>query len=181
MIPRGYAPSTMIDLMAYILPAAYRLLPEQMRSARASAMVMTCGLQESKLMHRRQLPRRPGGQPGPARSLWQFEPNGLRGVIKHPASREHVANVLRNLRYNVKMMENVLHFHEVIEHNDILACAMARLLLWTDTRPIPDRGEAKTAWAMYLRTWNPGDPKPDTWASYYDEAWDRVDFLPEAR
>lgn len=176
MIPRMYNPGTMVDLMSYILPAAYRVLPVPMQSARASAMLIAIGLQETKFLARRQY------RNGPARGFWQFEERGaLWGVVKHPASREHVINVLRNLRYGATMAKNLPLFHDVLSHNDVLACALARLLLWTDSKPIPDRGEPNTAWAMYMRTWNPGKPHRETWDAYFSEAWDRVDFSPELR
>ncbi len=174
MIPRTYNPRMMVELMPYILPAAYRLLPVPMRSDRASAMLMTIALQESKCMGRRQM------RSGPARSLWQFEPNGILGVMAHPASRQHFVSLMRNLRYGGHTTD-VEFVHSTIEHNDILACALARLLLWTDSKPLPGRDEPELGWGMYLRTWNPGDPHRETWDSYFHEAWDRVDFLPEAR
>lgn len=43
-----------------------------------------------------------------------------------------------------------------IERNDVLAAGLARLLLYTDPRPLPALGDAESVWALYLRTWRPG-------------------------
>lgn len=174
MIPRGYDPMSMMDLLPYILPAAYRLLPTVMRSDQASAMLMAIGLQETRFLDRRQM------RGGPARSFWQFEPNGLRGVARHRASEPHLKNVVLNLRYTY-IRGDAEYLMELVEHNDILACAAARLLLWTDSKRLPSRNEPELGWEMYLRTWHPGRPHPETWNAFFNEAWDRVDFTPEAR
>ncbi|WP_447751835.1 hypothetical protein [Pseudomonas nicosulfuronedens] len=47
-----------------------------------------------------------------------------------------------------------------IEHDDILAACMARLLLFTDPARLPALGDESGAWDMYLRVWHPGKPRP---------------------
>jgi len=168
MIPRSYSPAAMTELMPLVVSAAYLLLPSPMRSDRASAMLIAIALQESKMLRRRQL----GG--GPARGLWQFERSGLRGVMAHSASCQHFANMARNCRY--PLIDDVDHMLIAVEHNDIFACAVARLLLWTDAEPLPGRDNPASAWQLYLRTWNPGKPRPEGWAASFSDAWDMVDF-----
>lgn len=174
MNPRLSTPSTMTDLMEYIIPAAYRVLPEPMRSDRASAMLITAGLQETKFLRRRQMLK------GPARGLWQFEKNGLFGIFQHPRSRPHLENLAKSLRYPslAYVEENGLL---LVEHNDILACALARLLLWTDLDKLPSREQPGLGWEIYYRTWHPGRPHYETWTTYFEEAWQRVDGSHELR
>ena len=42
--------------------------------------------------------------------------------------------------------------------------------LWTDPKALPPVGDVDAAWALYLRTWRPGKPKPDSWAGLYQRA-----------
>lgn len=76
----------------------------------------------------------------------------VRGVRVHPSTRK-LATALY-ARHNVPA--NDLAIWSAIEHNDILAAGLARLLLYTDPLPLPPLGDAESAWALYLRTWRPG-------------------------
>lgn len=132
------------------LAEAFALLPARMTSPRAEAMLLAIGLQESLLIHRRQLG-------GPARGLWQFEAAGVRGVLQHPASREH-ADALCAAR---GVEPTTAAVYAAIGRDDILAAAIARLLLWTDPSPLPEIDDHESAWALYLRTWRPGAAQRD--------------------
>lgn len=132
------------------LTPALALLPERLRSREAQALLLAIGLQESLLIHRRQIR-------GPARGLLQFELGGVRGVLEHRASRD-LARTLCAARDVQPTPEAV---YAALEHDDILAMAIGRLLLWTDPRPLPAIGQAAEAWALYLRTWRPGAAKRD--------------------
>ena len=61
-----------------------------------------------------------------------------------------------------------------LETNDVLAGVFARLLLWTDAKPLPAIGDEQGAWAYYLRNWRPGKPHPQTWPGFYRQA---VEFV----
>ncbi len=52
----------------------------------------------------------------------------------------------------------------------MLACAFARLLLFTDPRPLPALGNPQAAWDYYVRNWRPGKPHRDTWDALYAKA-----------
>lgn len=143
-----------------ILPAALALLPARLDSAKARALVMATGLQESLFKHRRQVR-------GPARGLWQFEEIGVRGVLEHPASRPLTLAALEVLHYKPG------ECFAAIEHNDVLACVFARLLLWTHPGQLP--ASPASAWAYYLSTWRPGKPHPETWEANYRRAWELVE------
>jgi hypothetical protein len=155
----------MIEQIArFVIPAALDLLPPAMTSPEARAMLLAIGLQESEFRLRRQS----GG--GPARGFWQFEKPGIRGVVTHTASRKHLATVLGELRYGAALGQTAT-LHAIVEHNDILACIFARLLLWTLPDPLPTPDQAARGWAQYLDAWRPGNPRPETWGAHYDQAW----------
>lgn len=101
---------------------------------------------------------------GPAHGFWQFERGGgVHGVLTHRATADRARDMCRDL----VVSPDALSVHICIANNDILACAFARMLLWTDPAAIPtDQAEA---WAMYLRCWQPGKPHPDRWPSAW--AW----------
>jgi hypothetical protein len=151
-------------VQGFILPAAFSVLPPIMESTEAKAMLLAIGLQESRFLHRRQT------NYGPARGFWQFEKVGIRGVSRHPASMGHLTAALRALRYEAFIGETA-NLHYAIEDNDVLAAVFARLLLWTLPGALPGRGQADHGWAQYLDAWRPGKPHPETWRTFFDEAW----------
>lgn len=173
----------MIDLfLRHLIPAAYAVLPPVMNSPAATAMLLAICLQESKFLHRRQLPRRPGGAFGPARGFPQFEQGtprtrgGITGVMLHPKTREPLGAALTELRY-ASAIGDAVALHAIVEHNDVVAAVFARLLLWTVPGRLPTRHQTDRGWAQYLAGWRPGDPHPETWHAYYAESWHRVDQL----
>jgi hypothetical protein len=154
-------------LTAENLDAGMDLLPAKLDSDRARVMVLAIGLQESRLMERRQLPRKKGGPWGPANGLFQFERGGgVRGVLRHVASRPLAVPACRARHVD----PTPAAVHLALAHDDVLAVAFARLLLWTDAAPLPELGDEDGSWAMYLRTWRPGSPHPETWPELYRQA-----------
>lgn len=158
------------QVLHFTLPATRALLPAIMfDSPRAWAMLLAIGLQESKFLARRQ------DDAGPARGFWQFERGGgCRGVMSHPHTRELASDVLRDLRYG-HLVGKVREVHYTLHDNDVLACAFARLLLWTVPGPLPTRTSAAAGWSQYLEGWRPGAPHAATWNANYAEAWDRLE------
>lgn len=152
------------QLLRFAIPAAYTLLPSAMASDRATAMLLAIGLQESRLLHRRQL------FGGPARSFLQFERIGVAGVMSHRSSRVIIAHAIETLRYT----PSVEVCYEAIEHNDVLAMCFGRCLLWTLPSSLPHRDQADEAWQQYLKAWRPGKPHKDTWPECYAKAWAAV-------
>lgn len=140
-----------------VIPAAFSMLPWEMRRPEAKGVILAIGLQESRFKYRRQIG-------GPARSFWQAESGGgFRGVLFHTATRDVARDLLKRMGYGEPDESDFA----AIEHNDILACCGARLLLWTHPDKLPGPGEPERAWQMYLDTWRPGKPHPETWA----ECW----------
>jgi hypothetical protein len=163
----------MIDrVVTYLLPAAFSILPPAMETPEAAAMLLAIGLQESRFLQRRQ------GANGPARSFWQFEAAGLLAVLAHPRLGPTVDNAAATLRYAPLRDTPLMTLLQMIEHNDVLACAFARCLLATTVAPLPIEGDADHAWAMYQTCWRPGKPVRQTWNALYGEAWDRVRHRP---
>jgi hypothetical protein len=148
---------------------ALSLLPNAMDSADARVMLYAIGLHESRFKHRRQIIKKNGQlvPEGPAKGFWQFERGGgCKGVLTHPASRHHAAALCT--RYGVNATARDLW--DALEHNDVLAAGIARLLLWTDPKPLPQRFEPRAeaqGWCYYERVWRPGKPHPETW----DDCW----------
>lgn len=143
---------------------ALLLLPAKMTSREAEVMLLAIGLQESRLTHRRQIG-------GPARGLWQFERGGgVAGVLRHPVSRDHAVRVC-DARGVAPVPEQV---YQRLEHDDVLAAGLARLLLFTDPAKLPGLGDEEGAWQLYLRTWRPGKPHRHTWDALYAQALEAV-------
>ncbi|MDO9596745.1 MAG: hypothetical protein Q7J47_03395 [Azoarcus sp.] len=139
---------------------ALSLLPPRLDTPAARVTMVAIGLQESRFLYRRQLR-------GPARGFWQFERGGgVIGVLSHPASRPLAAVLCadRQVDYTSAAV------YERLEHDDVLAAGFARLLLWTDRRPIPPAGASEAAWSYYLDLWRPGKPHPQTWPGLYARA-----------
>lgn len=149
------------EIVAGAINPAFPLLPANMDTPAARVQLLAIGLQESRFLHRRQL------GDGPARGLWQFERGGgVRGVLTHPASREHAYRIC-----GLRGVEPVTAaVHPALEFDDVLAAAFARLLMWTDAWRLPAVGDAQGGWEMYIRTWRPGKPHPQTWGGLYAQA-----------
>ena len=153
---------------AYTIPAAYSLLPDRMQSPEATAMLLAIGLQESQFAARRQLPK------GPARGAWQFErAGGVVGVLNHRSTKTYIQRALVSLCYPSSLDD--YGCHTAIEHNDVLACCFARLLLWTLPEPLPSLLNVEVGWAQYLSAWRPGKPHPETWPDNFHLAWSLVE------
>lgn len=145
-----------------VIPDALALLPGQMTSPEARAMLLAIGLQESHFDARRQHGN------GPARGWWQFErAGGVAEILEHPATGPIITPICDLLLYPA----TAAACHAALEHNDILAACFARLLLWVDPRPMPGSTQAPKGWAIYLNNWRPGAPHPQTWPANFAKAW----------
>lgn len=151
----------------YVIPAAYALLPPTMNKDGATALLLAIGLQESGFTQRRQF------NGGPAHSFWMFEPNGVAGVLRHPATREHIDHVLHALCYGT-LGSRLESCYTIIEHNDTLACCFARLLLWSLPERLANADEPDLGWSIYVKCWRPGRPRRESWNDHFADAWARV-------
>lgn len=161
---------TLAEVTERAINPALALLPPKMDSAQARVQLIAIGLQESRFVYRRQIVN---GQPiGPAKSFWQAEKGGgmVKGVRTHPGTRELAAHVYA--ARGVRRLDSSIW--DAIEHDDVLAAALARLLLYTDPYKLPALGHEQEAWELYVRTWKPGRPRRDTWNAFYQRALDFV-------
>ena len=152
------------DHIKQAVAAALLLLPKAMHAQEAVVLMYATGLQESKFLDRFQVIEPTRTRKGPARGFWQFEHGGgVIGVMTHGATRQHAARVCEAQGVPFKSREVWAR----LETDDVLAAAFARLLLWSDPRPLPRVGDVWGAWECYLSTWRPGKPHRRTWEAFY--------------
>ena len=161
-------------LVAAVLPAL-DLLPTNMTSAEAKAMLLAIALQETAHKARRQevySQTKKAWVDGPARSHFQFELGGLAGVLRHPATQPHAARFASALGYADATPPELL---DIMVYDSVLAAGMARLNLFWDAQPLPRRADgAQPAYDYYDRTWRPGKKRPLDWPPNWQLAWDTV-------
>lgn len=171
MLPLPIPPAV---ALAEVVTPALQYLPGYMNSDRAKVMLLAIALQESGLAHRWQVVdvKNPGIK-GPARGLWQFERGskasrgGVWGVYLHHSTHETLRLLCRDRDCNFEPFA----IWAQLEHDDVLAASVARLLLYTDAFPLPAVDDAAGAWTMYAeRTWRPGKPHAHTWQRNHDAA-----------
>ena len=148
---------TPVELNQSVLTPALALLPPRMDTPEARVLLTAIGLQESALEFRKQVG-------GPAHGLWQFESEGVTGVLQH--SPELAAAAVRS-RGCEPTTDAV---YAAIVTDDILAAIIARLLLWSDPAPLPALGAVDAAWKFYIWNWRPGRPHVAAWADNYTKA-----------
>lgn len=132
------------------------LLPPEMNSNEAKVILMAIAGQESSWTYRTQ------DLVGTAVGYWQFQQDGVADVIT--AEPTLTQSVLAALDIDA------ITAYPAIEYNDMLACAFARLLLWSDPDPLPAIGDVNGAWAYYVANWQPGAPDRARWAANYATA-----------
>lgn len=144
---------TLDEITRTAIEPALAWLPPKMTSAEARVVVLTIGAQESNFEHRFQVLNDPTKK-GPARSFWQGEKSGgmVAGTMSHPASKDlaRAACAAQGVPFTTQAV------WEAIEHDDVLAAILARLLLWTEPGPLPRVTDAGSAWDLYLHAWRPG-------------------------
>ena len=140
---------------------AFRLLPVAMGSPAAMAICIAIALQESGLRDRQQIG-------GPAHGYFQFERSGgVLGVLQHRSTRAHAVQVCEEL----DITPTVDKVFTAIEFHDVLACAFARLLLWSLPQAMPPQDDPDAGWKSYIDAWRPGKPHPDTWRANFETGW----------
>lgn len=153
------------DVFRNAIVPALTALPASMASARGVGMVLSIGLQETRFLTRVQLGN------GPARSFWQFEQNGVKGVLNHPNSMQYATMLAKQRGIQDVTPVNVWN---ALATDDVLGAGFARLLLWTDPYPLPALTDPNAGWALYQRCWRPGKPRPAEWGVNFQTA---VSFL----
>lgn len=142
------------------------LLPPKMSTPQAWHMLLTIGLQESKLCARCQV--LPGGARGPAHGLWQNERGGgVLGVLTNQITAPYAGKLCRERGVSPDSMA----VWTALETDDVLAAGIARLILYADPQPLPGKDDQDAGWRLYaLRAWRPGKPHPDEWPANWARA-----------
>jgi len=106
---------------------------------------------------------------GPAHSLYQFERlGGIQGVLTHPAT----VVLAKKACAALGVPADSTHVWGIMATpmGDNLAVAFARLLLWSDARPLPHVGDEEASWDYYQENWRPGRPSRERWTHVYPQA-----------
>lgn len=157
------------------IDAGLALLPAKMTSPAARVLLYATNRQENPSRSPRQVVKVGGKlQPvGPAAGDYQFEKGGgVRGVLTHRSSSAHAREACR--QRGVAPTSDAVF--TAIQTDPVLAAALARLLYYTDPKPLPALGDEQGNWELYLRTWRPGaySRQPDElrakWAESYADA-----------
>lgn len=133
-------------------------------SPQAAAMLEAIGQQESGFRVRDQIEM--ANVLGPATGFWQFERNGgVAGVLTHERTEHIAAQICR--RFGLEPEPRAVWTAFTAPAYDVLAAAFARLLLWSDPRPLPlaTEGAEEEAWQCYERNWRPGKPHRERWTA----------------
>lgn len=139
---------------------ALLMLPRAMDSDAARVEMLAIGQQESGFATRVQ-------QGGPATGFWQNECGGIRCVLTNPVTTNQALALCR-ARKVYPVAEQV---HAALVTDDVLAAGFARLFLWADPHPIPPvDADHEAAWQCYVRCWNPGKPRRETWDAFHAAA-----------
>ena len=152
---------TLDQVITKIINPGLALLPLAMDDEKAIVELLTIGQQESRFEYRRQMGN------GPARGLWQFERGGgVKGVMNHHTTTGHAHRLCaeRGVPWDAAAIWAKL------ETDDLLACGFARLLLYTDPKPLPQVWDVDGGWAYYERNWRPGKPHAEKWAANHAAA-----------
>ena len=134
-------------------------------SEAARRLLLCIAMQESGATLDARYQGSPSTAPGPARGWWQFEQGGgVAGVLQHASSKQLAALTCAHL----EVVAAPAAVWRAIEGNDLLSCAFARLLVWTDPHALPTT--ENSGWDCYMRLWRPGKPHRDAWTLNWPRA-----------
>jgi hypothetical protein len=165
-------PATPETILREVVVPALVLLPTKMDTPEARVMLLFIGGQETGFAARRQHGN------GPARGLFQFEVSGVKEVL----TRTQTASIARAVlvRRGHQKDTTPAQVLDLLEHDDILAAAFARLYLWVGSAaPLPKLGDQKGAELYYVRVWRPGKHRPDDCLDNYSRALSCACTIPQ--
>jgi hypothetical protein len=159
-------PASASDVLLNVLVPAMELLPDEMDTPQARVQMLATGGQESGFATRRQY------GDGPARGLWQFEQGtpASKGGIWGVYLFQSTAGILHDVCDALHIPFDAVSIYNNLETNDLLAACVARIMLYTDPKPLPDVTDVEGSWLTYLRIWKPGKPRPQDWAGNHSRA-----------
>lgn len=144
------------------IEAGLKLCPPPLTSDAARVLLYATSREENPARSPRQIIKNPKtGEltpTGPAAGDYQFEQGG-------PVSKAGVWGVLNHYKvgpwaaYACKARgvdPTPAAVFAAIQHDPVLAAALARLLYYSSPKALPKVGDEAGAWAIYLNTWRPG-------------------------
>ena len=131
------------------------------------SLLMETAAAESAFMLRRQT----GG--GPARGLWQVEPATADDIFQnYMPHRPQIIRIVSQLSFGFTLFEPLIvtrgELSDLLEHNDVFCCCLARIVYLRDPDPIPHTVEERAAY--WKRVYNTPLGK-GTVAHYMATAW----------
>lgn len=138
-----------------IVEPALAMMNPKFGSKDAKRLLIAIGYVESDFRYEEQIG-------GPAHGYWMFEKGGgVKGVLTHTATKDLARRVCKHFGVQ-PTPEAVYRAIAADDKTDLLECILARLLLYTDPKPLPTDEDG--GWVYYLRNWRPGKPGHDRWA-----------------
>lgn len=152
----------MRQILEHVLPAAYALLPPEMRTTGAARLILAIGSHTSDYRARRLMARTP------RRGYWLIGPEHVAEVLKFTKGRGPLVAAAADLGYGILMMERA-ELQAALEHNDTLGVVVARCMLPPHLE-VFDGAEA--AWRVYELLWQPraAAAVPRHWSEHYAAA-----------
>lgn len=145
-----------------VRPALLGFAPVRYATPEATCLLTAIALQETGLIHRRQMEHvdEASGRYGLGR--YQNERPTVALILGH-AALDFVRQAVREMDYPLDPVE----VHRATADNDLLATVLARGLLVPDPGRVPaavhDDAARDAGWAIYKRVWRPGRERPETW------------------
>lgn len=130
------------------IAAGLALLPANMNTLAAAVQLYATSRQENPQRLQKQIG-------GPAVGDYQFEKGGgVKGVTNPDFKTVYAASKALCAARKVAFTPDAIY--QALKTDPVLAAGMARLLYYTDPKPLPDPGDEVAGWGLYLRTWRPG-------------------------
>jgi hypothetical protein len=151
------------QIIEHVLPAAYELLPPEMRTTEAARLILAIGAHASDYRARRLMARTA------RRGYWLIGPEHVAEVLKFTKGRGPLIEAAADLGYPITMMERA-ELQAALEHNDTLGFIVARCMLPPHLEAL--MVDAGSAWRVYRLIWKPRGAAgvPRFWAESYAAA-----------
>lgn len=146
----------------HVLPAAYAVLPEELRTQQAARMILAIGAQSSRFKSRRLMSK------SARRGYWLLEADHVGEVLRFTKGRGPLLAAGAALGYGLLMMEE-LEIRAALEHNDVLGAIVARCMLPPHLEALDSAG---SAWMAYRSIWRPRGAAAElgAWEAHYAAA-----------
>lgn len=148
----------MVPSLAYIR----KYLPDIPASPAEHLLLLTIGGQEGGWTYSIQ------SNNGPAHSFWQFEIEGVGGVLVNSATAA-MARALCSVE-GIQPAQGAAWRYMATEQADHFSAGIARLLLWSDLHTLPAIDDVEGMQTYYIRNWRPGRRSDNEWRERFAAA-----------